>query len=76
MYVLDSLCRFVEVGDDLTGPKVSENLWRRRRRGRNIRETDSELASVGVRAALDAPLTALRLSLNEAIVCLSLSHHL
>ena len=39
LYVLHLFCTSVEVGDDLTGSKVSENSSKRRRRGRNIRET-------------------------------------
>jgi hypothetical protein len=68
LYVLDSFCASVEVGDDLTGRKVSENLSKRRRRDRNIRNIIIiEAASLGVR--IRCTVTAPRLRLNKAIVC-------
>ena len=73
LYVLHSFCTSVEVGDDLTGLKVSENSWKRRRRGRNIRETDFGTllrgGSLGGSIRIRCTVTALRLSLNKAVGC-------
>lgn len=67
LYVLHSFCTSVGVGDDSTGPKVSENSWKRRRKGRNIRDTDFghhyEVARVrsSLAARIRCTVTALRL---------------
>jgi hypothetical protein len=59
LYVLYSFCTSVEVSDDLTGPKVSENSSKRRRRGRNIRDADSDIyyyeEAARLQSALDSP---------------------
>lgn len=55
LYALDSFCTFIEVGDDLTGLKVSKSSLQMRRRGQSIRDSDSDFArgSLTIRVKLE-----------------------
>jgi hypothetical protein len=49
LYAFHPFCIFFEVGDDLTGSKVSENSSQRRRKGRSIRYRFEGLSAVDAR---------------------------
>ncbi|KAH9996215.1 hypothetical protein BJV77DRAFT_988112 [Russula vinacea] len=66
LYAFHPHCIFCEVGDDLTGPKASENSSKRRRRGRSIRYIHSEDVA---RSSLAIRSRCTPLRMNKAIVC-------